>query len=347
MKKILPVISLIYITVCLTSCSTNNSNERYETQYFDYFDTVTQIICYTNSKEEFNKYNQLIRQEMKTYHQLYDIYNNYEGIHNIKTINDNAGIAPVEVDKKIIDMLKLAKQMYIQTNGAVNIAMGSVLEVWHEYRENGIENPKNAQLPPMDLLQNANMHTNIDDIIIDEENSTVYLKDKDMRLDVGSIAKGYATQQICNYLKEQGLTNALISVGGNVCAIGGKSDDNSYWSVGIKNPDNKSTTPYINTVKLKDFSLVTSGDYQRFYTVDGINYHHIINPQTLMPSKFFSSVSIIAKSSADADALSTAIFNMPFEEGLTLINSLPDTEAVWVFKNSEVKYSDNFKDYIK
>ena len=168
-----------------------------------------------------------------------------------------------------------------------------------------------------------------------------------MSIDVGAIAKGYATQQICNYIQAQGLTNGLISVGGNVCAIGGKGNDNSSWNVGIKNPDSEGNEPYISVVKLKDLSLVTSGDYQRFYTVDGIKYHHIINGQTLMPSHYFTSVSIISKNSADADALSTAVFNMSLDDGLALINSLPDTEAIWVLKNNTLQYSDNFRDYIK
>lgn len=347
MKKILSVIISLIMTLCLSSCTQNNSKQRYETQFMEYFDTITQIVCYTNSKNEFEKYSEMINKELEIYHQLYDIYNDYDGINNIKTINDNAGIVPVKVDKKIIDMLTLAKQKYKQTNGAVNIAMGSVLEIWHNYREEGIKNPENAKLPPMEMLENANTHTNIENIIINEKDSTVFINDKDMRIDAGSIGKGYAAQQICNYVKDKGLTEALISVGGNVCAIGGKGNDNSSWNVGIKNPDEESNEPYINIVKLKDLSLVTSGDYQRFYTVDGTKYHHIINGKTLMPSDYFTSVSIICKSSADADALSTAVFNMPLDEGLALINSLPDTEAVWVLKDKSIKYSNNFKTYIK
>lgn len=347
MKRIFSFILAIFFIFSLSSCAQTNSKQRYETQFMEYFDTLTQIACYTVSKNDFEKYTELIKEELKTYHQLYDIYNDYEGINNIKTINDNAGIKPVKVDKKIIDMLKLAIREYKDTNGAVNIAMGSVLEIWHTYREEGINNPEDAKLPPMELLKNANNHTNINNIIIDEINSTVYINDKDMSIDVGSIGKGYATQQVCEYIKAQGLSQALISVGGNVCAIGGKGNDNSSWNVGVKNPDNESNEPYINIVKLKDLSLVTSGDYQRYYTVDGVNYHHIINANTLMPSDYFSSVSIISTSSADADALSTAIFNMPLDNGLDLINSLKDTEAVWVLKDKSIIYSDNFKDYIE
>ena len=107
---------------------------RYDAQFLDLFDTVTSVIGYTEDKETFQAYVQEFYDEMKTYHQLYDIYNEYEGIANIKTINDQAGIAPVQVDERIIAMLKEAKDMHQQTGGYMNVAMGSVLSIWHEFR---------------------------------------------------------------------------------------------------------------------------------------------------------------------------------------------------------------------
>jgi len=320
---------------------------RYEAEFLVLFDTVTKVVAYTSSKEEFNKYSQLIYDSLKEYHELYDIYNDYDGINNIKTINDNAGIKPVKVDKKIIDLLIFSKKGYKNTNGKMNIAFGSVLEIWHDYRTEGNDDPENAKLPPMDKLEAAKKHTDINKVIIDEVESTVFLSDPKMSLDVGAVGKGYATEQVSQIAMKNGLTSGLISVGGNVRTIGNKGESRELWNIGIQNPNKDANESMLKVAYLKDLSLVTSGDYERYYTVDGKNYHHIIDPETLFPAGYFTAVTIICKDSGFADVLSTAVFNMPFEQGLKFIDSLPDTEALWVLKNGEIKYSANFKDLIK
>lgn len=345
-KKIISVILLILIIISLTGCS-DKEPIRYQSEFIMLFDTVTRIVGYSKSKGEFTEYAQIIYDNLKEYHQLYDIYNDYEGINNIKTINDNAGIKPVKVDKRIIDLIKFSKDMYEKTNGKTNIAFGAVLRIWHEYRTIGIEDPANAALPPEEELRIASEHTNIEDIIIDEEQSTVFLRDPFMSLDVGAVAKGYATEQVSKIAKESGMNSALLSVGGNVRAINKNVTSNEPWNVGIQNPDTEAEESVIKIVKLDDSSLVTSGDYERFYIVDGEKYNHIINPDTLYPAKYFTAISIICKDSGLADALSTAVFCMPFEEGLEFINSLPEAEAMWIFSDKTIKYSDNFESFIK
>jgi thiamine biosynthesis lipoprotein len=117
--------------------------------------------------------------------------------------------------------------------------------------------------------------------------------------------------------------------------------------VGIQNPDTASDKPMLFEVNNIDKCVVTSGNYERYYTVDGVEYNHIIDPETIMPATYFRSVTIICGNSGIADELSTAIFCMPYEQGLGLINSLADTEAVWVFPDSSIKYSAHFQQYIK
>ncbi len=319
--------------------------KRYDAQFLDLFDTVTSIVGYSQDEETFTAYAQELYDQLKIYHQLYDIYNEYEGIANIKTINDQAGIAPVQVDQRIIAMLKEAVDMYEKTDGYMNVAMGSVLSVWHEYRTEGIDDPENARLPSMEELKAAAEHTDISQVVIDEDASTVYLPDKDMSLDVGSIAKGYAAEMACRKLEEDGLAYGLVSVGGNVRAIGTKTDG-SLWKVGIQNPDLSSDKSYLHTVELKDMSLVTSGSYQRYYTVDGKTYHHIIHPELLMPWDEYVSVSILCRDSGLADCLSTAVFNMEFEDGRKLIETMDEVEAMWIFKDGREAYSSGFKDYM-
>lgn len=337
------LISLVSLTACSTTVSNKN---RYDAQFLVLFNTVTKIVGYASTKEEFSEYSQMIYDELKVYHELYDIYNEYEGINNIKTINDNAGVKAVKVDQKIIDLITFGKEGYEITGGKLNIAMGSVLQVWHKYREEGLEDSLTARLPDMAELQEKNKHTDINKVIVDEENSTVYLEDPEMRLDVGAIAKGYATEQVGKYAYEHGFKNGMISVGGNIRTVGEKIGKEKTWNVGIQNPDLESDKQNLYVLDLSDKTLVSSGDYERYYTVDGVRYHHIINPQTLMPATYYTAVSILADNGGFADGLSTAIFNMPYEEGLALIESIPDTEALWVFKDGSMKYSSGFSDYI-
>ncbi|MDD4772635.1 MAG: FAD:protein FMN transferase [Eubacteriales bacterium] len=343
MKRILLILIAIYLSGTLYSC---DNRFRYEAEFLNVFDTVTQIISYMDSRQEFEEFSGLIYDELYEYHRLYDIYNDYPGLNNIKTINDNAGKEAVTVDQKIIDMLLFSKEAYIKTGGKCNIALGSVLEIWHSYREKGIYDHENASLPPIELLQSAMEHTDINKIIIDTEDSTVYLSDPEMSLDVGAVAKGYAVEEVCKNAEEQGYTSALVSVGGNIRAIGDKDGKSLPWSVGIQNPDPDGNEPLITMVDIVGKSVVTSGIYERYYTVDGKNYHHIIDPETLMPADYYISVSIICRDSGIADVLSTAIFCMPFQESFDLINTLDDTEAFWVFPDNTVKYSENFASYI-
>lgn len=347
-KKYIPAIVAILMVIAGLGISIYQKNiqqEQYKKYYIDAFDTVTQVIGYAKSEEEFDQHAELINSKLIRYHQLYNIYNNYEGINNLRTINLNAGKAPIVVDKEIIDLLKFSIDLYNKTDGEINIAMGSVLKIWHNYRTSGSSEPETAVLPPMEHLVKASQHCDINDIIIDEEASTVYLADPEMSLDVGSIGKGYAVQKVAEYAKKLGYDNLVINCGGNVISIGPKADDTN-WIFGIQNPDLKAANDMIERVSITDKCLVTSGDYQRYYVVDGVKYCHIIDPDTLMPPNYFSAVSIICDDSGLADALSTALFNMPYEEGFALINSIENTEAMWVYKDGTTKYSQDFKEYI-
>lgn len=344
-RKLCYLLTLIILVVSVSGCSNLSSLERHTAEFLNLFDTVTEIIAYTDTKETFTDEAQFFHDELEKYHELYDIYNTYEGINNVKTINDNAGIQPVKVDQKIIDLLLLGGELFDKTDGKINLAFGSVLSIWHEYREQGIDDPHNAKIPSMEELEKAFQYTDFKKVIIDEEKSTVYLEDPNMSLDVGALAKGYAVEQVCRTAEEKGYMHVLVSVGGNVRAIGDKPVDD-FWKVGIQNPDKESTEPFINKVNLNGLSLVTSGDYQRYYTVAGQEYHHIIDPNTLMPADYFSAVSILCKDSGLADGISTAVYNMDYEEGSAFIESIPDVEAVWVNHDGTLLYSSGFEQYI-
>ena len=335
----------------LVGCKPKKELTRYTTIFYDVFDTVTQVIAYCESEEEFNTQMQALHQDLIVYNQLYDIYNDYDGVVNVKTINENAGKAPVQVDDRILSMLELARQMYKLTDGKINIAMGSVLGIWHDYREAAEQNASETDntLPTQEELEAAAQHCDINGLVIDEDAKTVYLSDPEMSLDVGSVGKGYAVEQAAQAAEARGLTSALISVGGNLRAIGTKPDG-SQWVGGVENPWNSSEV-YTNgsstvaAVKMSDLSLVTSGDYQRYYVVDGVRYHHLIDPATLWPAAYFDGVSVLASDSGVADCLTTGLFCLPLEEGRQLVESLDGVEALWCTTDGEVVTSSGWSEH--
>ncbi len=339
MKRKIISLLLLFTLLLPASCGQDVLSERYEGSFLDLFDTVTYVIGYSESKEEFTDIVQGIYDELSVYHKLYDIYNTYDGINNIKTINDNAGLSPVAVDSRIIDMLEFCKEMYYATDGALNVAMGSVLRIWHNEREYGILNPDTAKIPSHDELSDAAKHTSIEDIIIDRENSTVYLADKHMSLDVGAVAKGYAVEKIAETLPE----GYLLSVGGNVKSTGPKNDGGK-WSVGVQDPENEEE--YLHLLDIAYEAVVSGGTYQRNYVAEGKLYHHIIDPKTLMPGENYTAVTIICEDSAVADALSTALFLSDIEEGKALLEKF-GSEAMWVYDDGREVFSEGFREYIK
>ena len=189
-------------------------------------------------------------------------------------------------------------------------------------------------------LEEAARHTDLSAVLIDEEASTVQITDPELRLDVGAIAKGYAVEQVCR----EAPAGLLVSVGGNVRATGPKADGQP-WVVGIQSPDGEKED-FLHTVELSGGSVVTSGDYQRYYTVDGVRYHHIIDPQTLCPAAYWRSVTIICADSGLADALSTALFTLPQEDGQAILDRW-GAQAMWVDASGQRSYSPGFSDLIR
>ena len=185
-----------------------------------------------------------------------------------------------------------------------------------------------------------------------EDAKTVYLADPEMSLDVGSVGKGYAVEMVCQAAEARGLTSALVSVGGNLRAIGTKPDG-SQWTGGVENPWNASEV-YTNTssifgspINMSDLALVTSGDYQRYFVVDGKRYHHIIDPDTLWPAAYYNGVTVLCPDSGMADCLTTALFCMPLEEGQKLVESLDGVEAMWCTPDKQAATSSGWDSHLK
>lgn len=333
---------LLILCLLLSGCAGQSEPEKkqYTATFLTLFDTVTSIVGRADSEAEFMETAQAIHDSLLEYHKLFDIYNEYDGLNNLKTINDHAGKEPVTVDARIIALLSDCKAYYEATGGVVNVAMGSVLQLWHEARNDGIDDPVNAYLPDYDGLKAAAEHMDLSAVEIDEKASTVYITDPAVQLDVGAVAKGWSVQRVC----EEAPAGLLISVGGNVCATGPKDETGTAWVVGIQNPDGGEN--YLHTLYLTEGSVVTSGDYQRAYMVDGVMYHHIIDPNTLFPSTLWRSVTIVCDDSGLADALSTALFLLPQEDGQQLLDQF-GAKAMWVDQEGNLLYSTGFEELIR
>ena len=365
-RKAVALFSAAVLTIT-TGCasvpvSAPEKKERFTAQFLDVFDTISMEIGYEANEETFKERYNASHELLLKEHQLFDIYNDYDGINNLKTVNDNAGIQPVKVDEKLIELIKWGKDIYSLTDGKVNIAYGAVLRLWHEKREIGMADPEKGELPDEEALKEAAKHTDINDIIIDEAAGTIYLQDPEMSLDVGGIAKGYATEDAARLIESAGSDSFMLNLGGNLRAIGLK-DNKEKWVCPVENPtyrDSQTGDQYSAMTYLDGMSLVTSGDYERYYVVDGKRYHHIIDPETLYPATYHRSVTILTHDSALADALSTALFSMSIEDGKKLIQSVSDgssvlgksdrvgrVEVMWISEDGTKTFTDGFEDFTK
>lgn len=346
-KKSLSVLLLVALLLVepliLVSCGKPQKFKAYD---FNSFDTATTVIGYARTRAEFNEVSDRVFERLRHYHMLFDIYHKYDGLENLCTVNSlvNGQHREVAVHRDIVDMLLYAKEMYGMTGGTLNVAMGSVLSIWHDYRTAGLDDPSSAALPPMSALLTAAEHVNIDAVVIDEAASTVMITDPKVTLDVGAIAKGWAVERIARELEADGITGYTLNVGGNVRTIG-TQDGGRPWIVGIENPFEDPNEPYLKYLALQSAAVVTSGSYQRAYVVGDKSYHHIIDPETLMPSERYVTVSVLCANSGLGDALSTALFCMSIEDGRALVAALDGVEVMWMTPDGEITVTEGFSAY--
>lgn len=364
MKKTL--VAFLIAIFLLTGCA-KSEPKRFETTFYDTFDTIVTVAVYAEDEEEANGYLEEAHRRFRELHKLYSGFETFDGIVNVKTVNDRAGEGKIVVDEDLFDLLDFSIKQY-KTYGKTNIALGSVTSIWKSYRDRYEVIPEEgesvdeeilkrglpeAKVPERAELEEANAHTDIDDIVLYPEESAVAIKDPALKIDVGAVAKGYATEKIGEALREAGCEAALISAGGNVKIIGEPPEkERDTFGIGIQNPaavfgdapesDNIKDVLYIN-----ETSIVTSGDYQRFYLVDGTPYHHLIDPETLEPADYARSVSIVYPDSALADFLSTTVFCMPYEEGRALVDSIEGAEAYWIFSDGSIQFTDGLKSALR
>jgi len=254
-------------------------------------------------------------------------------------INSSSGKNYTKVSSDVLEVINRSLYYSSISKGTFDISVGCIDKLWN------IGTDK-ARIPSQTEINSRLPLVNYKNILINKKDNSVMLKNKGMLIDLGAIAKGYAGDEVKRILKENGVTHAVINLGGNIVTIGNKPDGNN-WRLGIKDPFVQDAPPW-GSVSISDKSIVTSGIYERFFEKNGKRYHHILNPKTGYPvDNSLVSVSIICDKSINADGLSTTAFSMGLDKGLALIESIKDTEAIFVTKNHDVYVSSGIKNNLK
>lgn len=328
------------------------SFDRFSRKELSVFDTEITLIGFAESQNAFNVAADQTMDILKKFDRIFDGYHAYEGLNNLYYLNRHAAQEPVQVPQELFDLVSWCKAQWDQGLRSTNVAMGAVLSIWHEYRDAGIASPETASLPPMEDLTAASRHVDFDKVILDSEKQTIFYSDPDLALDIGAVAKGWAADEAAKFLY-QAMPSFLLSLGGNVYAGKAPMDGRSAWAVGVQDPRADGLqaavggTDILDIVDVSDLSVVTSGDYWRYYIVDGERYHHIIDPATLMPSKQMLSVTVVCESSVLADFLSTTFFVLSYEEGLRLAESLEGVEVMWVLPDNSILFTPGMAEYAR
>lgn len=251
---------------------------------------------------------------------------------DIYNIN-NSGGAPVTVSDDTIEILETAKYFSELSDGAFDITTAPLSIRWDFEGEN-------PSVPPDNEIQELLEKVDYTKIKID--GNTVTLEAPVEAIDLGAIAKGYIADKLAEFLKDNGVTSAIISLGGNIYAIGENAEEKRPFNLGVQDPKSEDGS-ILGYLQLSDKSLVTSGDYQRYFMQDGKRYHHILDPKTGYPAESgLSSVTIISDSSVVGDALSTTCFVLGKDKGLELINSYDGVEAIFIDHDGNMYFSDGF-----
>ncbi len=248
-------------------------------------------------------------------------------------INKLSGIQPIKVDKELFDLIERSIAISTLTNGAFDISYASMDRIW---KYDG----SMREMPSEEKISNSIKKVGYKNIIIDKEAQTVFLKLKGMKIGFGAIGKGYAADKAKALLIEKGAKAGIINASGDLNAWG-KQANGKDWMVAITNPLNKNKV--FSWLPINDSAIVTSGNYEKFVSFNGIRYSHIIDPRTGYPSTGIISTSIMTSNAELADAISTSVFVMGVETGLDFINQLKGVDCIIIDEQNKIHTSNNIK----
>lgn len=263
--------------------------------------------------------------EVKRIDDLFTTYNEESQIWKFNNSSDSI----FSIDQEVYRLMVICDSITKLSNGCFDVSLDNLTKEWGFYSDNP-ELPAKVQIDSALLLSGWNNIT----LLVDNK---IY-KNKKVGLNFGAIAKGYAVDKAITVLKNSGIKEALVNAGGEISVIG------NDWIVGIQHP--RENNSIIKKIKLDGYTVATSGDYEQYFEVDGVRYHHILDPKTGYPSTGLQSVTIINKSNTIADALATGVFVMGKENGMKLIESLDDTETMIIDNNGKIFYSSGFENFL-
>lgn len=313
-------------SLLMTSCAPKSAED---TRFM--LNTICSITVYSEENKDKTS-EELVNEAFdlcQTYEDTFSRTIEGSDIYNI----NNSGGAPVTVSDDTIEILETAKYFSELSDGAFDITTAPLSIRWDFEGEN-------PSVPPDNEIQELLEKVDYTKIKID--GNTVTLEAPVEAIDLGAIAKGYIADKLAEFLKDNGVTSAIISLGGNIYAIGENAEEKRPFNLGVQDPQAEDGS-ILGYLQLSDKSLVTSGDYQRYFMQDGKRYHHILDPKTGYPAESgLSSVTIISDSSVVGDALSTTCFVLGKDKGLELINSYDGVEAIFIDHDGNMYFSDGF-----
>ncbi|GAA0721987.1 FAD:protein FMN transferase [Clostridium malenominatum] len=328
-KSILAII----LGICLitTSCGKQMKKEEPSVTRENYLlGTIVQLKVYGKNADS------AATKAMDVISNIDDLMSTTKPASDVSKINNNAGKDFVEVNDHTYKVIKKALYYSELSEGALDITVGPLVNLWAIGTEK-------AKVPtPKEIKENLNL-INYKDIEFDDSKKLVKLKRKSQKIDLGAIAKGYAADEVKETLIKEGIKTAFINLGGNVVTLGDKSDG-TPWNIGVQDPLN-TRGDYFGVLKVSNKSIVSSGNYERFFVKDGIKYHHILDTKTGYPSENeLMGTTIISENSIDGDALSTSIFVLGLDKGMKLIEGLKGVDAIFITKDKKVYTSSGIKD---
>lgn len=332
MKKIIFLVAFFLAASILITIYFDGKELKEYNKNIYYMDTHIAVRVYVKDNSIADNAFKEVEKIYKHYHELSDRYNEYSGIKNVWYINNNEVTnGTMQIDPDLYKLLELGKEWYYLSDNLFNINMGELVDIWKKYKDSGTGIPSESELENIGSI-------NIEDIELLGNNT---IKNTHPNIDLGGMAKGYATAAASKYLEMSGIDTYLINAGGNVI-VGNHYDDEKY-KVGIENPND--ITEVYQVIKGNNITVVTSGGYERFYEYNGVRYHHIIDPFTKEPANHMKAVTVVTKDSVIADMLSTTLFLMPIEVGMEYIKNFEDAEAVWYSNTDMIFKSAGFSLY--
>jgi thiamine biosynthesis lipoprotein len=263
---------------------------------------------------------------------IYDIehlMSDYDPNSQLSLVNREAFERPVKVDDRLFEVLTAAKLYSGLSDGAFDVTVGPVIQLWRKAKNDGAA-------PSPEAVAKAKEAVGYENLILDAENKTVRFAKEGMFLDLGGIAKGYAVDNAIEILQAAGLKGGMVDIGGNLRCFGTPADGKRHWLIGLQDPQKEEDI--LMKLNMDDRAVATSGDYRRFVVIDGQKHSHIINPATADSAQDLSSVTIIAPTAMQTDALSTAVTVMGDKKGLALIEKIENTEAILISHAEETTF---------